>query len=124
MKRTFVFLLLGPALIAFTPWLIAVAGGRRIKGGFDELCAMVMFLFTLLVAVSTLPMDQYLAHALPLVVRAPLIAIAGATMAVGLVLAVAWMVVPEWVEQPEWIAIPFAIGGAVCMGACSVLANG
>jgi hypothetical protein len=124
MKRTFVFLLLGPMLVAVTPWLIAVAGGRRIKGGFDEFCAMVLFLFTLLIAASTLPMDQYLAHALPLALRAPLIAIAGATMAVGLVLAVAWTVSPQWAKQPEWIARPFAIGGALCMGACSVLASG
>lgn len=123
MKRTFVFLLLGPVLVAFTPWLIAVVGGRRIKGGFDELCAMVLFSFTLLVSAVTSPVDQYLAHALPLVLRAPLIAIAGAMIAVGLVLAVAWMVVPQWAKSPRWIAMPFAIGGALCMGMCSVLAS-
>jgi zinc transporter ZupT len=121
MKRTFVFLLLGPILVAFTPWGIAVAGGRRIKGGFDELCAVILFGFTLLVAAAALPLDQYLAHALPRLLRASLIAITGAATAAGLIFAVVRIVLPQWAKQPQWALIPFAIGAAVCMGLCSVL---
>ena len=121
MKRTLLFLLLGPASVAFIPWSIAVAGGRRIRGGFDELCAVMLFLFTLLVSAIALPLDRYLADVLPLPLRAPLIAIAGATIAAALVFAVVRIVLPQWAKQPQWVLTPFAIGAAVCMGLCSAL---
>jgi hypothetical protein len=123
MKRIFVFLLLGPMLVAFLPWSITAAAGGRIKGGFDELCAVILFAFTLLVSAISLPIDQYLAHALPLALRAPLIAIAGAMIAAGPVFALVRIVLPQWAKQPQWVLMPFAIGGAVCMGLCSVLST-
>jgi hypothetical protein len=123
MKRAFVFLLLGPTLVALTPSLIIVAEGGRVGGGFVEYVAMLLFLFTLVVSAITGPIDGYLAHALPLPLRAPLAAITGATIAVGLVLALFTMMLPHWTMPPQWLLTPFAIGGAFCMGVCSVLSN-
>ena len=117
MKRAVVFLVLGPALAFFTTWLIYFAEGGSGSGYIAATVSILLFSFTWLVAMITWAIDGFLAHALPLPLRAPLTAIVGATVAVGLFLGLGGCFLPLW------ISTPFAIGGALCMGACSVLSH-
>ena len=123
MKRAVVFLVLGPASVAFTFLLMCVTAGGAKPCDFEQLCAAALFLFTLPVSAITGPIDSYLARALPLALRAPLTAIAGAAAAVGLLLALNRMMFPHGTTLPLEILMPFAIGGAVCMGVCSLLSH-
>ena len=77
-----------------------------------------MFFFTLPVAAITGALDTYLARAFALPLRAPLIAAVGAIGASGLAYALFGWIVPT----PSFLAF-FAIGGAICAGLCSLLAN-
>jgi hypothetical protein len=122
MKRAVVFLVLGPASV-FLTWSIFVAGAGGPAGGFVAFVGMLLFLFTLPVAALSASFDGYLARALPLPLRAPLTAIVGATVAGGLLLALNRMMFPHGTTLPLEILTPFAIGGAVCMGACSLLSH-
>lgn len=117
MKRILVFLLLGPASVV-TAWLIYAPAGKG-----PALAAMALFTFAFFVASCTVLVDGYLADTLPIYLRAPLIAIVGAAIAVGMAFGLAWTVVLHFVMLPQWILLPFAIGGALCMGACSLLSN-
>jgi hypothetical protein len=123
MKRVLVFLLLAPTLVAFTVWLMIVPAGTGLGVDLSELCAVALFSFTFVVSAITWPIDGYLAGALPIPLRAPLTAIVGAGTAVGLALALASMMVSRWTMLPQSILLPFAIGGALGMGACSLLSN-
>ena len=123
LRRAVVFLVLGPASVAFTFLLMCVTAGGAKPCDFEQLCAAALFLFALPVSAITGPIDSYLARALPLALRAPLTAIAGAAAAVGLLLALNRMMFPHGTTLPLEILTPFAIGGAVCMGACSLLSH-
>jgi hypothetical protein len=116
MKRAVVFLVLGPASV-FLAWSIFVAGAGGPAGGFVAFVGMLLFLFTLPVAALSASFDGYLARALPLPLRAPSTAIVGATIAGGLACALFSCLFPP--SMLMW----FAIGGAVCMGACSLLSH-
>jgi hypothetical protein len=116
MKRAVVFLALGPASV-FLVWSICVAGARGPAGGFVAFVGMLLFLFTLPVSALSAAFDGYLARALPLPLRALLTAIVGATVAGGLACALFSCLFPP--SMLTW----FAIGGAICMGACSLLSH-
>jgi hypothetical protein len=121
MRRPLVFALFGPASVVFT--VFAIDGGGCRLDGIAAFIAMLLFLFTQSVSAIAGPIDGYLARTLPLELRAPLTAITGATVAVGLVLALNWMIFPHGGMLPQEILKPFAIGGALCMGVCSLLSH-
>jgi hypothetical protein len=126
MKRTLIFLLLGPTLVACTtafmflrlsPEFVYVAAStNRSLGDIPQILAMMLFLFTFLVAALTGPIDGCFARILPILWRAPLIAIAGGIIAVGLLLVVFGDRIPD-------MPIRIVIGDALCMGLCSLLSN-
>jgi hypothetical protein len=116
MKRAVVFLVLGPASVCFA-WSIFVAGAGGPAGGFVAFVGILLFLFTLPVSALSASFDGYLARALPLPLRALLTAIVGATVAGGLACALFRCLFP-----PS-ILMGFAVGGAVCMGICSLLSH-
>jgi len=122
MKRAFVFLVAGPTLVVAV-WLLFLAASRGGGHGLPGIDAMILFVFTFLVSVIIAPIDGYLARVLQTPLRTPLIAIAGAAIAVGVLHVLAGMISPHWVLLPLWILPPFAIGGAICMGMCSLLSR-
>lgn len=122
MKRAFVFLLAGPTLVVAV-WLLFFAASRGVGRGLPATDAMILFVFSFLVSAIIGPIDGYLARVLQTPLRAPLIAIAGAAIAVGVLYVLAGMISPRWVLLPLWILPPFAIGGAICMGVCSLLSH-
>jgi MFS family permease len=123
MKRALVFLLLGPVLAALTLLLCIAAVTHGSTAGLDEFCAAMLFLITFFTSAITAPIDGYLARAVPIPLRSLVMAIIGAASAVGAVTMLASMILRHWVILPQWISVPFAIGGAVCMGLCSALAH-
>jgi hypothetical protein len=123
MKRALVFLLLAPTLVAVTVWLMIAPAGTGLGVDIRELCAVVLFSYTFVVSAITWPIDEVLARVVPIPLRAPLTAIVGAGIAVGPVLALAGMMVSQRTMLPLSALLPFAIGGALGMGACSLLSN-
>ena len=116
MKKVLVFLLLGPTLVV-TAWLIYFAESGGGTGSVAAIVSMLLFLFTLIVAMITWSIEGSVAHTLPLALRAPLTAIAGGVVAVGLFLGtIGWTL-------PLGVSAPFAIVGAFCMGVCSLLSH-
>jgi hypothetical protein len=114
LKRTYAFLLRGPILGVFGVMLNeAVVKGRAINWDIDEGTVMA-FIFSLVVSAITRPVDGYFAHVLPVLLRAPLTAIAGATIAVGLLLSLVGKMVPQQT------LMSIAIIGASCRGVCSL----
>jgi len=124
MKRTVVFLLLGPSLVAFAVWMVAAAIAGRIDDSFVGVCAITSFLLTLPVSAITGLVDGYLARGLPTLLRAFLTASIGMTMAIGLLLALFTMMFSPTVP-------PEIMNGALCaglflllpMGLCSLLSD-
>ena len=116
LKRTYVFLLLGPILGVFGTWLFEGIAGRGFNGEFGE-GAVIAFVFSVVVSAITGPVDGYFAHVLPIPLRVPLTAIVGATIAVGLFLYLVGKMMP--LQFPTHIAII----GALSMGMCSVLSH-
>jgi hypothetical protein len=124
MKRTVLFLLLGPSLVAIAVWMVAVAIAGRIDDAFVALCTMASFLLTLPVSAITGLVDGYLAPALPAPLRAPLTAAIGAVLAGGLFLTLYTMMFSRPVP-------PEVMNGALCaglflllpIGVCSLLSN-
>jgi hypothetical protein len=124
MKRTVVFLLLGPSLVALAVSMVVVAIAGRIDDGAVALCAAASLLLTLPVSALTGLMDGYLARGLPTLLRAFLTAAIGMTIAIGLVLAFFTMTFSRTVP-------PEVMNGALCaglllllpMGLCSLLSN-
>ena len=112
MKRAFMFLLVGPALVVLTIWF---AVGMPI-GDFVFFIAVWLFVCTLPVSAAMGILDGVLAQALPILTRAPLMVVVGAIVAAGLPVAVLG-------PLPQDLSLPLAIGGALCMGACSLLAH-
>ena len=124
MKRTLMFVLLGPSLVALAVWMVAVAIAGRIDDAFVALCTTASFLLTLPVSSITGLMDRYLAGGLPTLLRAFLTAAFGMTIAIGLVLALFAMMFS--------LTVPTEVmNGAICagfflllpMGVCSLLSN-
>ena len=115
MKRAFVFLLLAPVSVA-TIWTI-YGTMDQVPRGVVELLAFCLFVFTFLVAALAALADSLLARTLPALVRAPLVAAVGAAIPVS-----AWLAV-EGCMLPPSLLTPLGIGGALCMGICSLLSN-
>jgi hypothetical protein len=105
-KRILVFLVLGPTVVA-------IIGSAFLPHG---LIAITLFLFTVAVSVFAASVDGYLAWFWPIYVRAPVTAIVGATVAAGLAGALLGWFMPQAVT-------PAALGGAFCMGWCSLLSH-
>ena len=117
LKRTYMFLLLGPPLGVFGAMLNeAVVTGRAIRWEIGEGTVMA-FIFSLVVSVFTRPIDGYFAHVLPVLLRAPLTAIAGAMMSLGLIFSLVGKMLPQDT------AMSIAIVGASCMGVCSLFSH-
>ena len=123
MKRTLVFLLLGPALVSLGV-LMFVASIERIDSGFVAFCVMTSFLITMPVSVITGLMDGYLARGLPTLLRAPLTGTIGMAIAVGAVLAFFTAAfsptVPPEVMNGALLAGVFLL---LPMGLCSLLSS-
>jgi peptidoglycan/LPS O-acetylase OafA/YrhL len=115
MKRAFIFLLLGPTAVAIAGSWAAFAAG--VPGYFVQFLALALFFLTFLVGVLAGLADGYLARTTPVLLRAPLTAMVGATVSAGMAFAFLHCLLPP----PELMFLP--LGGAVCMGACSLLAN-
>ena len=124
MKRTVIFLLLGPSLVALAVWMVAVAIAGRIDDAFVAVCTTASFLLTLPVSAITGLVDGYLARGLPALLRAFLTAAVGMTITIGMVLALFVMIFSSTVP-------PEVMNGALCagfflllpMGLCSLLSN-
>ncbi|MBR1199637.1 hypothetical protein JQ634_24855 [Bradyrhizobium sp. AUGA SZCCT0240] len=112
MSRPLVFLLLGPLSVVLTTW---VAVGMPFES-FVPPIALALFFFTLPVSAIVGILDGQLARAMPLLLRAPVTALVGAAAA---------MVLPRALlgPMPQDMSVPFGLGGAFCMGLCSLLAH-
>jgi len=120
MKRALMFLLLGPALVV-VPWLVFIAAIDGLGGPVD-IVATVLFIFTFLVATITGLVDGCLARALPIHLRTLLTASVGAMTA--WILAYAFFTgIFSPSTSTTLLLMSFAIGGAIVMGACSLLSQ-
>jgi len=115
MKRALIFLLLGPASVVGT--LLPYDWPRTGLWGTASIVATCLFVFTFLVGAIAALADSWLARTLPVLARAPLTAMVGAVIPVGAISAV------EGCMLPQSLMMPFGIGGALCMGVCSLLSN-
>jgi hypothetical protein len=124
MKRTVMFLLLGPSLVALAVWMVAAAIAGRIDDSFIGVCAITSFLLTLPVSAIAGLMDGYLARGLPTLLRAFLTAACGMTIAIGLVLALFTIMFSPTVP-PEVMNAALCTGFFLLlpMGMCSLLSN-
>lgn len=118
MRRALIFLVLGPLLASVTVAIVAIVqmSGAPVREYAGSL-AVVLFFLTLPVASVAASFDAYLERAFAIPLRAPLIAAIGAIAASGLAYLVLGCLV-----SPSSLKL-FAIGGATCMGTCSLLAN-
>jgi hypothetical protein len=116
MKRAFVFLVLAPVSVFVIVFLLCVTifGGK--SADLAALCAMVLAVVTLPASVTAGLADGYLCI-LPISLRAYLTAMVGAAIATGEALVLFSSLLP-----PS-IVLTLAIGGAVVMGACSLLSH-
>lgn len=113
-RRALVFLLLGPILGV----LVALAPDVA-SGGLNAWLVLIgkqVFVIALLVSAITGLVDGILSRTLSIFLRAPLIAIVGAVAAIGLPAALLG-------PLPQEMSVSLAIGGAFCMGVCSVLSH-
>ena len=113
MKRAFVFLIVGPMALALIASLVMIATGAPPSVAW--LVAVAQFFLTLPVAVVAGSVDGLLARACPIPLRASLVAIVGATIAYAVAFALLGWFLPA--------SDLFLAGGAVSMGACSLLAR-
>ncbi|MBR1209144.1 hypothetical protein [Bradyrhizobium sp. JYMT SZCCT0180] len=106
------FLLLGPLSVVLATW---VAVGMPFES-FVLFFAVLLFLVTFPVSAIVGVLDGQLARAIPLLLRAPLTALVGATAA---------MVLPRALlgPMPQDMSVQLGLGGAFCMGLCSLLAH-
>ena len=108
------FLLLGPilgVLVALSPDV--ASGGLN---AWLVLIAKQVFVIGLLVSAITGLVDGILSRSLSIFLRAPLTALVGAMAAIGLPAALLG-------RLPQEMSMSLAIGGAFCMGVCSVLSH-
>ena len=124
MKRPVVFLLLGPSLVAFAVWMVAVAIAGRIDDSFVGVCAITAFLLTLPVSAITGLVDGYLAGRLPALLRVFLTAAFGMTIAIGLLLTL-FKIMFSATVPPEIMNAALCAGFFLLlpMGLCSFLSN-
>lgn len=120
MKRAFVFLMC-PILLAFMVWWSLGLPESGFLVDTRGSCAGAVFLFTMLVSAIAGPLDAYLAETSPTAPRAVPTAIAGAAIADGLLVAWAGTIGLPPTILPHWIWLALSIGGALCMGTCSLL---
>jgi hypothetical protein len=118
MKRALVFLVIGPTLVSTVAALAIAQVDGALSLDDARLVAIALFFFTLPVAAAAGSLDAYLARAFAIPLRAPLIAAAGAVIASGFV----FFLLSSLVPSPNFLTW-VAIGGATCMGLCSLLAN-
>ena len=114
LRRALVFLLLGPilgVLVALSPDVAS--------GGLNAWLVLIgkqVFVIALLVSAITGLVDGILSRSLSIFLRVPLTALVGAVAAVGLPAALLG-------RLPQEMSMSLAIGGAFCMGVCSVLSH-
>jgi hypothetical protein len=113
MKRAFVFLIVGPMALALMASLVMIATGAPPSVAW--LVAVAQFFLILPVAAVAGSVDGLLARACPIPLRASLVAIVGATIAYAVGFSLLGWVLPA----PDLLLT----GGAVGMGACSLLAH-
>lgn len=108
MRRSLVFLLLGP--------ILGVLAAEVARGGFNEVLVpiggVVLFCSLIVSAVSGYA-DSVLVEDMPILLRALCIAMVGAIIAVGLMGG----------RVSQLVLIPIAAHGALCMGVCSLLSH-
>lgn len=115
MKRALIFLAAGPAAVVLVASLALAAGGG--SAIIVQYIVGTLFLLTLPVVLLAVAVDAYLARSFPISLRAPVTAIAGAIGAGALAFGLLHCFFPP----SELVFLP--LGGAVCTGACSLLAN-
>lgn len=122
MKRTLVFLLLGPALVSFGVSMLVAS--EAIDIGFAAACVMASFLLTMPVSLITGLIDGHLARGLPPFARVPLTGIIGMAIAVGVLLSFFMMAFSQTVP-PEIMNVALCAGLFLLlpMGVCSLLAH-
>jgi hypothetical protein len=134
-KRVLVFLLLGPTSVVVV-WLGYFIGNGSGSVEVAAIVSVLLFLLTWFVAMIALFVDGALAYPLPLPLRAPLTAVAGGVFAGVLFFGtIGWFLllmnhffagmtpgVTAWTLTLRTSA-PFVIGGALCMGVCSLLSH-
>lgn len=114
LRRALVFLLVGPTLAVLVALSPDVA-----RTGFNSWLAIVgemVFFFGLLVSAVTGLVDGMLSRTLAILLRAPLTALVGATVAIGVPAAL-------FGRPPQEMSMALGIGGALCMGVCSLLSH-
>jgi hypothetical protein len=121
MKRALVFMLLAPVSVFFIVFtvLLMLAGPSAKSPGLAPFVAMALSLLTLPASAITGAVDGYLARVLPITLRASLTAIVGAMAGAAVPCGFAFVMLSRL--PPPSILMLFAIGGAVVMGACSLL---
>jgi hypothetical protein len=115
MKRAFVFLVVAPlSVFVMVLSCVTIFGGTSVD--LAALCAIVLAVVTLPASVTAGFADGYL-RILPISLRAYLTAMVGAAIATGEALVLFSSLLP-----PS-IVLTLAVGGAVVMGACSLLSH-
>jgi hypothetical protein len=115
MKRAFVFLVVAPlSVFVMVLSCVTIFGGKSVD--LAALCAIVLAVVTLPASVTAGFADGYL-RILPISLRAYLTAMVGAAIATGEALVLFSSLLP-----PS-IVLTLAGGGAVVMGACSLLSH-
>ena len=93
MKRVYVFLLLGPTVVALMATLVAVAAGA--PGAIAQLLLPALFFLTFPVAALAGAADGYMARTVPILVRAPLTAVVAAAVPSAVAFALLRYVAPR-----------------------------
>ncbi|MGH6709851.1 MAG: hypothetical protein ACREEK_12855 [Bradyrhizobium sp.] len=112
MNRALVFLLLGPASVVLTTWVVT----GMPTGAFVIDIAVMLFLITLPVSGIIGLVDGQLAKVFPILLRAPLMTMIGATTAFVLPAALLG-------PLPQDMSTPVALIGAFCTGMSSLFAH-
>jgi hypothetical protein len=120
MRRAVVFLVVAPIFVFVVVFFLGAAAGGK-NPAFAAFTAVALTFVTLLAAAVACSLDAYLARALAIPLRAPLVAAVGAVIASGLTSGLMYVVFNQLLPQEPLAYV--AIGGAACMGICSLLAN-
>jgi len=116
MKRAFIFLVVAPVSVFCTVLLMCVDAGMK---SLDFVCVVgvVLAILSLPMAAISAAIDGYLARAVPVSLRASVIAGVGATIAAGETLAVFSSLL-----SPS-IIMALAVGAALVAAACTLLSH-
>jgi hypothetical protein len=115
MKRAFMFLIVGPMLIAAVSTLLLLRDGAH--GDFLQFVAMALFFLAMPFAGIAALFDAYALSELSIPLRAIVTATVGSIIPVGLLGSLIGILLPAGV------LLHVAIVTAVCLAVCSVLAN-